>query len=176
MPFTKNFLNYETISGVVKHFYGYTYTLGGIVSIKASDFENVNGYPNFWAWGFEDNELQKRVSSANITIDRSQFFPIMDKNILQLKDGLTRLVNRNEFDRYIANTSEGIRSITNISYFMDYNTNFVNVLTFNTGIPETPIENKIHDLRNGSAPFKPSIYDMNVAKRTKPRMKMMFNM
>jgi hypothetical protein len=175
MPFTKNFLNYETTIGVVKHFYGYTFTLGGIVSIKASDFERINGFPNLWSWGFEDNDLQRRVLDANITIDRSQYFPIMDKNILQLKDGLTRVVNRNEFDRYLSNTKEGFNSITNLSYHIDETTNFVNVLTFQTGIQETPSENKIYDLRKGNSPFTTDIYNMQNMKRPKPKMKMAFH-
>ena len=73
MPFTKNFLNYFTKPNIVKHFYGFRNTLGGIVSIMANDFENINGFPNFWSWGYEDNELQNRVLHHKITIDRSQF-------------------------------------------------------------------------------------------------------
>ena len=38
MPFTKNFLNYFTKPNIVKHFYGFRNTLGGIVSIMANDF------------------------------------------------------------------------------------------------------------------------------------------
>ena len=57
MPFNKNFLNFETQKGIVKHFYGFKHTLGGIVSINAEDFERINGFPNFWAWGYEDNLL-----------------------------------------------------------------------------------------------------------------------
>jgi hypothetical protein len=37
MPYNKNFLNYETVQGNVKHFYGYQFTLGGIVSITGAD-------------------------------------------------------------------------------------------------------------------------------------------
>ena len=84
MPFTKNFLNYETVKGIIKHFYGFKFTLGGIVSIMAGDFELINGFPNFWGWGYEDNELNKRALNSYITIDRSQFYPILDKNILML--------------------------------------------------------------------------------------------
>ena len=43
-----NILDYETKTGVVKHFYGFKYALGGIVSITGQDFENSNGYANFW--------------------------------------------------------------------------------------------------------------------------------
>ena len=45
-PFNKIF-NYETTIGVAKHYYGYTHALGGIVVMKGSDFERINGYPCF---------------------------------------------------------------------------------------------------------------------------------
>ena len=153
MPFTKNFVDYETAAGVVKHFYGFTYTLGGIVSIKASDFEAINGFPNFWAWGYEDNMLQKRVEKK-FRIDRSNFYPIMDKNFLTLHDGITRLVNKKEFDRYIQQTNEGVYSIKNLKYELDEETGFVNVVTFKTDTEPQSKENNNYDLRNGPAPFK----------------------
>ena len=77
LPFSKNFIPYETKPGIVKHFYGFQYTLGGIVSITAQDFERINGFPNFWAWGYEDNMLNDRVKNARLTIDRSVFFPFL---------------------------------------------------------------------------------------------------
>ena len=47
MSMTKNFLNYDTEEGNVKKIYGYTFTLGGTISIKSSDFEKVNEYRNY---------------------------------------------------------------------------------------------------------------------------------
>jgi hypothetical protein len=155
MPFTKNFLDYPTQSGIVKHFYGFNFALGGIVSITGEDFEKVNGYPNFWTWGYEDNLLEIRVNNAGIKIDRSNFYPILDKNLLHLKDGFDRIVNRGEFDRYVNNTTEGIQSITNIKYTIDETTGFINITTFNTGITPNESANKIHDIRNGPQPFPP---------------------
>ena len=158
MPYNKNFLNYETISGNVKHFYGYEFTLGGIVSITGSDFEKVNGYPNYWSWGYEDNALNNRVNNLDIKIDRTQFYPILDKNILQLKDGITRIVNRGEFDRYVDEVKyqgiiDGINTISDISYTFDDNISFLNITTFKTPISERPELNKIHDIRDGNVPF-----------------------
>jgi hypothetical protein len=172
MPFSKNFLNYETESGVVKHFYGYDFSLGGIVSIKGSDFEKVLGFPNFWAWGFEDNLLQKRVLAANIVIDRGQFYPIMDKNIIQMKDGLERLVNRGEFDRYMADTNEGVQSINTLNYNIDETTGFINVTSFFTGIEPNSNQNVIHDLRQGSRPFQPAVMPLSGFGRRRPTMMM----
>jgi len=159
LPMTKGFLNYETTFGNVKHFYGYNYTLGGIVSIKAADFEAINGFPNYWAWGFEDNVFQQRVSLANFTIDRSNFYPIMDKNIIQLQDKIERIVNRQEFDKYInelkyKENNDGFRTISNIIFSYDENISFLNVFNFNTPIPENPELNQNYDLRNGARPFK----------------------
>ena len=155
MPFTKNFLDYNTVPGVVKHFYGYTYALGGIFSIKGADFERVNGFPNFWTWGYEDNLLNTRVLKANLSIDRSQFYPIMDKNMFQMKDGITRIVNRNEFDRFMQNTDEGFSSIHTLKYDIDEPSNTVIVNQFFTAIEETPDKNIVYDLRKGNRPFVP---------------------
>jgi len=119
MPLNKNLFNYNTTKNIVKHFYGFIFALGGIVSIKAEDFEKINGFPNFWSWGYEDNLLQKRVLEAKINIDRNEFHPLFDKNILLLHDGLSRIVNKKEFDRYVSYTKEGINSINNIDYIKD---------------------------------------------------------
>ena len=100
LPFNKNFINYETSQGTVKHFYGFKHTLGGIVSIRASDFERINGFPNFWAWGYEDNMFYERAIRSKIEINREQFYPYADKNILHFYDGYVKQVNKKEFDRY----------------------------------------------------------------------------
>lgn len=151
MPYTKNFLNYETTHGNIKHFYGFNYTLGGIVSIKGSDFEKVNGFPNFWAWGYEDNMFQERVLKNGLKIDRNQFYPLMDKNILQNKDGLERIVNRKEYDRFIGNTTDGIQTITDIVYEID-DTN-INITNFKTQVENDKTKNTKHDLRNKTHKF-----------------------
>jgi hypothetical protein len=173
MPYNKNFLTYETTQGNVKHFYGYHFTLGGIVSITGADFEKINGFPNFWAWGYEDNLLNNRVFNAKLVIDRSQFYPIFDKNILQLKDGLERIVNRGEFDKYLdevrfQQNMDGIYTLSNISYTFDDNTSFLNISSFQTPIPEKPELNKVHDIRNGNIPF------LRPQQRRRGSMGMMF--
>ena len=170
MPFNKNFLHYETSPGIVKHFYGYDFALGGIVSMNAHDFERINGYPNLWGWGFEDNCLQVRVKKTDIQIDRGHFYPILDKNILQVTDGVTRIVNRNEFDQYYHNTSEGINSINNLNYDIDETTGFVNIRGFNTGREQDLGQRKVHDLRNGPAPFHPN--DNRGVRKVNNRMKL----
>lgn len=146
MPYTKNFLNYETKKGDIKHFYGFTYTLGGIVSIKGCDFEKVNGFPNFWAWGYEDNLFQERVLKNGLKIDRDQFYPIMDKNILQNKDGLERIVNRKEYDRFKNNTTDGICTIQNIVYEIE--NRYINITNFKTLVENDKKLNSKHDLRD----------------------------
>ena len=119
IPFA-NLFDYETVSGIVKHFYGFKYALGGIVSIKGSDFEAINGYPNFWGWGMEDNVLQTRCEKIGLKIDRNQFFPIGNPNILQLFDGVARIINRKDpWRAQHDNGIDGIRTIHKLNYTID---------------------------------------------------------
>lgn len=111
VPFT-NLFDYETTEGVVKHFYGFKYALGGIVSILGADMEKINGYPNYWGWGMEDNVLQKRCEQHGIIIDRSNFYPIGSPNILHLFDGVSRIINKK--DPYRATHDNGIDGISTI--------------------------------------------------------------
>lgn len=149
IPFTYLF-DYQTTPGIVKHFYGFTYALGGIVSITGEDLEKTNGYPNFWGWGMEDNVLQKRCEKYNITIDRSHFYKIGSQNIIHLFDGVSRIINQK--DPYRAthdNGIDGISTIHELKYTIDYESDnpidninslshkenifFINIKSFLTG-------------------------------------------
>jgi len=162
IPFYKIF-DYETTVGVVKHYYGFKYALGGIVAIKGGDFEKINGYPCFWGWGMEDNVLQKRCESHGLIIDRSVFYNIGSPEILQLFDGISRIISkkdpwRGEHDNGI----DGLRTISNLTYtiedksanpndniFVVQNPNayVINITTFNTYIPFGSEEYYNYDLR-----------------------------
>jgi hypothetical protein len=171
MPSKDIALDYKTSRGVIKHFYGFDYTLGGIVSILAGDFERLNGFPNFWTWGYEDNLLQIRAKNMGIVIDRSVFYKIHDPRIVHLTDTPIRMVNRTEFDRYLTYTKEGIDSIKDLKYEIKNDTGFIDVLSFNTTTEEMTEITKDYDLRNGPAPFKDST---PLIKRRNPTMKMHF--
>jgi hypothetical protein len=165
IPFT-NLFTYETTPGVVKHYYGFKYALGGIVVIKGEDFERINGYPCYWGWGNEDNCLQDRCLKAKIHIDRSVFYPIGNPNILQLFDGMTRLISKKDPWRYKHDTGrDGLTTITNLVYTIDtessnFNDNiytvtnprmfYVNATQFNTMLPENGDDYFKYDLREPS--------------------------
>ena len=119
IPFAPIF-DFETVSGIVKHFYGFNYALGGIVALKGSDFEATNGYPNFWGWGMEDNVLQTRCNNIGLNIDRSQFFPIGNPNIIHLFDGVSRIINRKDPWRATHDDGvDGLRTIHKLEYIID---------------------------------------------------------
>lgn len=116
IPFAAIF-HYPTVSGVVKHFYGFDYALGGIVALNGGDFEAINGYPNFWGWGMEDTVLQSRCEKKGLVIDRSQFFPIGNPNILHLFDGVHRIINRKDPWRATNDTGlDGLMTIYQLQY------------------------------------------------------------
>jgi len=120
VPFNKIF-NYDTTCGVVQHLYGFKFALGGIVIFKGADFEKINGYPNYWGWGMEDNVIQQRCQNHQLVIDRSQFVPIGCQDILQMFDGIKRIVTRYALpEARNDNGVDGLRTIRKLSYTIDF--------------------------------------------------------
>lgn len=192
-PSTMNLItDYTTKRGIIKHFYGYNFALGGILSITCHDFEKINGFPNYWGWGFEDNMLNRRALSANIVIDRSQFYRIDDKRIIQINSTPLRTVNKIEFNRYLALNEEGIHSIHNLQYTIDDTDTpekdqhiteetgtdpdtdtdtdpddtilFVNVTNFQTEYECNQQYNSVYDTRNKKPPFNVGVSNKRFAQ------------
>jgi len=144
-PYKKGILNYETQKGVVKHFYGYTHTLGGIVSIKAGDFERCGGFPNYWAWGNEDNCFNQRVIDAKLFIDRSNFFPSGHRSILQFVDGIIKMINKKEMsDSMYRASRESYTTITKLSY--EFDNEYINVKWFETNQNPNQLKYESYDI------------------------------
>lgn len=159
-------LKYETSDNIIKHFFGFNYALGGIVSIKAKDFEKINGFPNFWTWGYEDNSLQQRAEKYNLLINRDQFFGTKVDNIDHDLDNGIKTINRNEFEKYcLKNNTDGIITIRDLEMNYDEDSGFVNVINFE--LPHCHIKEKDekYDLRNGKSPYVKF-------RKTRPTMKM----
>ena len=117
IPFHRIF-SYETQPGIVKHHYGFKYALGGIVVIRGSDFERINGFPNHWGWGSEDNELQFRCQEAGVVIDRTEFYPIGSPQILQLFDGISRIISKKENSQR-SDYRDGLNTLHALQYTVD---------------------------------------------------------
>ena len=162
IPFNKIF-DYKTTAGVVKHYYGFKYALGGIVVMKGNDFEKINGFPCFWGWGMEDNAMQKRCDGYGIKVDRSVFYNIGSPEILQLFDGISRIISKKDPWRGEHDTGiDGLRTISQLKYnineksenpndniFTVHNSRifFINITTFLTYIPFGSEEYYNYDLR-----------------------------
>lgn len=146
MPFNKGQLNYITKEGTIKHFYGFKFALGGIVSITGSDFEKMNGYPNYWSWGFEDNSLNDRANIHKINIDRSVFYDIFHEDIIHFQHGYKRNFNKSMPKHYINNKyKSGLNVLKNINYIFD--NNIINVNNFHTNDSDNNVNE--YDIRNG---------------------------
>ena len=162
IPFNKIF-DYETTHGIVKHYYGFKYALGGIVVMKGADFEKTNGFPCFWGWGMEDNALQKRCDAYELSVDRGVFYEIGSPEILQLFDGISRIISKK--DPWRGDNDEGTNGIRTIhqlkcsineksenpndNIFTVHNSRifFINISTFLTQIPFGSEEYYNYDLR-----------------------------
>jgi hypothetical protein len=117
LPVKKNMFNYATTKGIVKHFYGFTFALGGIFSIVGSDFEKCNGFPNNWGWGLEDNVMNDRVLLNEIVINREQFYLRNTREVISLYDTPNRIINNKEPGNYLSkNLNDNLNTINEITY------------------------------------------------------------
>lgn len=128
-PYKKGLLDYKTRSGVIKHFFGFEFTLGGIFSITGADFELIGGFPNFWTWGYEDNIIYNKANQApGLMVDRSVFFKIFDHNIVHMTDSLKRTINVNQMNSNDAmvKVNNNVNSVVNINHTIIGNKIIVN--------------------------------------------------
>jgi hypothetical protein len=111
----------------------------------------------------EDNALQKRCDRAGLKVDRSVFYNIGSPEILQLFDGISRIISkkdpwRGEHDNGI----DGLKTIIQLKYSIDEKSEnpndnifsvhnsrifFINISTFLTHIPFGSEEYYNYDLR-----------------------------
>jgi hypothetical protein len=186
LPAVKNTFNYITVPGVVKHFYGFEFALGGIFSINGGDFEKCNGFPNNWGWGLEDNALNDRAIQNSLIINRSQFYPINSTNIIHLYDNPDRIISSREPLSYInKQLNDNLDSINYLTYSIINHTNaeetgnnkvtsikqnefIINIHTFKTLINESSSIYYTQNLALTST-IDPHKYNRVIRRNVKPR-------
>ena len=121
LPGLRNMISFKTTPGQVHHYYGFHFALGGIFSIKGADFERINGFPNYWGWGFEDNCIQNRWTKAGGVIVRdAEYFSPENINILQFSSGSYRNIDSQIISKLRSDTGkDGITSIKNIKWLKE---------------------------------------------------------
>ena len=135
-PYKKGIIDYKTRMGIIKHFFGFEYTLGGIFSITGADFERIGGFPNFWTWGYEDNIIyNKACKTQGLVVDRSVFFKVFDHKIVHMTDSLKRTINIHQIDSKdpVAEAQNNVNSVIDINHTIVGNK--IMVKWFNVSLP-----------------------------------------
>lgn len=159
-PATKGLVDYETKQGIVKHFYGYAFALGGFFAIKGADFERSLGFPNFWGWGLEDNMMNDRCLKIGLTIDRSQFYYMRDPRILRAFDGFERTISKRDTVVYKQETPDNLLTLVNLKWRIEEE--FINIYSFACGMDPDRQEYTTHDIRKGNKLVVPKGYNRRV--------------
>lgn len=103
----------------VKHFFGTKTTLGGMFIMYGEDFEEINGFTNYWGWGMEDNILKDRCVKKKYNINYDLFHPFFSKDFIQCSTGNFRKIDNNAFFKYNDdrhNFSRGISEIKGYTF------------------------------------------------------------
>lgn len=119
MPYKNGIFDYEAQHGVVHHFYGYESCLSACFAIKGADFEKSNGFPNLWEWGVEDYMMQDRVLKSGCRIDRTHFYPVGSRQVLQFFDGMNRTLSTLDVNQIKTKHSVDGLSTLNADYKFD---------------------------------------------------------
>ena len=139
LPFKKLF-SYNVLEGEARHFYGLKPAFGGIWGIKGKDFEKIGGFPNYWAWGFEDNKIRSKWLKSGGKINYDEFIEYTDSRVVKLDCSNyghdTRTVNKNNL--WLAQNEKypsGYHTIRDLKYEekeIDKNSKMINVKKFFT--------------------------------------------
>lgn len=128
---------YRTTHKKIKHFYGVEFALGGSFSITGYDFEYLNGFPNYWGWGLEDNLIQNRALGCNIQIDRTDFNTIHSDKYNQTMHGTNRTIDTKLQMKYTQDDGKnGITSIKDIKHDSLIGAKYIEVQFKEWEIPE----------------------------------------
>ena len=73
-PLKQNVYSYNKIlREKIYHIFGNVHCLGGCFLISEENYLKINGFSNnYWGWGYEDTDLQKRAIILNIPISRDE--------------------------------------------------------------------------------------------------------
>ena len=138
----KNSVEFTTNENEVNHIFGNykNINIGGIFVMKGCDYEKVNGYPNFWGWGHEDNCLGLRIREKGLNCLR-KYFHYYDKRIIHLNNvpylpALRKVTNSINEDIFTQRAKRGGQSINDgIHSIRDLKTNkkhiFKNIIQWN---------------------------------------------
>merc|ERR1712038_644023 len=67
--------------------YNYKSYVGGVLLLSNANFELLNGMSNnFWGWGREDDEFQKRIAKAALKIERPTAMSTGKETFLHIHD------------------------------------------------------------------------------------------
>ena len=133
-PTKESNIKFETTEGIIAHYYGFNFALGGLFVIKGGDFEKTTGFPNYWCWGLEDNCLQNRAIKVGLKIDRTIFYGLVFNTMSNYK--------------YITRTDKNESLVKTLS---DYEIEYFRGELFNGGFKEVQKVNtdvKIIDNKN----------------------------
>ena len=152
VPYKKNLLNYDVTPNIIKHFYGHRFALGGIFSIRGEDFEKINGFPNYWGWGFEDNVVHQRALEHKLIIDRSCFYPIQSHDILHFYDETVKTIDQKNLRRQMQkrkHENDGISFLKNYHYTYDDNDQMLHIKSFKTKYDHNSFTPYHYNITNG---------------------------
>jgi hypothetical protein len=75
-------IDYNTAPGEVRHPIGlHNENIGGVCCFWKSEYELVNGFPNYWGWGIEDVTIRSRLNRHQIRIDENDIVSLDDKKL-----------------------------------------------------------------------------------------------
>ena len=140
-------VTYAASPGAVSHYYGFEFSLGGIVAIKGKDFDRTGGFPNLWGWGLEDNAFLDRCIESGLHIDRSNLHSPRDPLVARGGEPSVRTIAVGEAAKYCDGGLDSAADITNLR--CEKTGAVLNVITFSAGTSHRDYTYRDHDVRAG---------------------------